>query len=66
MSQDFKKVSYTQFRNIIGQSGGKKVKSNGLTTFIYDRKNHLLAALKAASIDTLGRTSDAEYFIRYA
>lgn len=66
MSQDFQQVNYKQFRNTLELSGGKKVKSNGLMTFIYDRKNRMFAVLKAASIDTLGRASDAEYFIRYA
>lgn len=64
MSNDFKQVNYSQFRNTLSSSAGQKVKSKGLQTWIYDRNNQILAVLKAASISVLGKAEPAQYYIR--
>lgn len=66
MSNNFHKVDYSQFRHALQLSGGQKVKSKGLDTYLYDQKNRMLAVLKAGSIDMHGHTQPAQYFVRNA
>ena len=66
MPKNLQQVEYSQFRNILNIAGGQKIKSKGKKTFVYDHDNNMLAVLKAAYIDTFGRTRPAEYFVRCA
>ena len=63
MQSQLKEVTYSQFRNIVQTQAGQKIKNRGKTTYLYDQKNRLLAALKTASIDAFGRTRPAAYYI---
>lgn len=63
-SQELAKVDYSLFRHVLACDAGSRVRKKGKATYLYDKQNNLLAALIAASLDSLGRVSPAQYYIR--
>ena len=63
MPKNLLQVNYHQFRHIINTAGGNKIKNKGASTFVYDDNHHLLAVLKAASVDDLGHTNPTQYYV---
>ena len=66
MAKDFLEVNYSHFRDVLRISGGQKVKNKSCETYLYDNNDHLLAILKAPSIDHYGRSQPPQYFVRAA
>lgn len=59
-------VNYSRFQNILNQNSARKIRQKGKTTYIYDRRNRVLAKLQLASMDAFGRIEPAQYFVRSA
>jgi hypothetical protein len=65
-SSSFQRVSYSDFRQALFNSGSEKITSKGQKTFVYDAENRMLAIIKAATLDTFGQASNTEYYLRAA
>ncbi len=59
-----KQVTYQVFRQTLNKAAGQRVKNKRHSTVVYDYRGNLLAMLKNASIDPVGRSQPAQYFIR--
>lgn len=65
-SNSLKVVNYSSFHKAINEHCAKKIRQKGGVTYIYDKRNRILAKLKMASIDAFGRVEPAQYFVRAA
>ena len=56
-------VDYAFFRKTLDVAAGSKIKSKGLSTLLYDKRDRFLALVQAPSIDQEGRCNPAQYFV---
>jgi hypothetical protein len=66
MTRIFTEIDYQQFRQLLGNTATRKVKTRGFETTIFDQDGEILAIVHAASIDEKGNCHAAEYHVRSA
>lgn len=62
-NRNLQPASYANFRHVVESRGARKVRNRGKVTYLYDQRNRMIAMLKSASVDALGRTRPVQYYI---
>jgi hypothetical protein len=61
---NLQQVDYSLFRQALNSTTSRRIKNRGLSTFLYDQNNRIVALMEAAAIDSSGCTHPARYFIK--
>lgn len=62
----FQQVDYRNFRELLNIASEGRVHKWGRDTYLYDRRNRLVAIMRAARFDIGGRCTPVSYFVRRA